>query len=136
MEFKLCYKTYSFKMNLAAMKQFKERTGLDLWFTLVAFLECYVENQHKPTLTLMRALFQKLDFETASEVLYCLIQQAEKSIEIEQLQDAMFRVGWRPVDAEDSEFRQPWPLVMVDIANQIDRQLQQAIDVKKKAPAG
>ena len=48
----------------------------------------------------------------------------------------MFRVGWRPVDAEDSEFRQPWPLVMVDIANQIDRQLQQAIDVKKKAPDG
>ncbi len=107
MELRLCYKTYPFKMNLAAMRQFKTKTNKDLWFTLVSFLETYIANQSKPTITLMRALYQCVDFETASEAFHALVKQGDSSIELEQIQDAMFRVGWRPVEDEDSEFIQP-----------------------------
>lgn len=137
MEFKLCYKTYPCKMNLDAMRQFKTKTGKDLWYTLISFLETYVENQEKPVLTLMKSLYNCVDFETASHILHVLAQQEDKSIEFEQIQDAMFRVGWRPVEDENSEFIQPYTVVLVDIANKIDAQFKEAIgDVKKKAQTG
>jgi hypothetical protein len=137
MELRLCYKTYPCKMNLAAMRQFKAKTNKDLWCTLITFLECYIMNQSKPTLTLMKALYQCVDFETASEAFHALIKQGESSIELEQIQDAMFRVGWRPCDEEDSEFIQPWPLVLFDVAQKIDAEFREALgDIKKKAPTG
>jgi len=124
-------------MNLDAMRQFKAKTGKDLWFTLVSFLESYIENQDKPTLTLMRSLYQCVDFETASEALHALVKQGDNSIELEQLQDAMFRAGWRPIEDENSEFIQPWPLVLFDLANQVDTEFKEALgDIKKKQPTG
>ncbi|HBU52206.1 hypothetical protein [Alteromonas australica] len=137
MELRLCYKTYPFKMNLAAMRQFKTKTNKDLWFTLVSFLETYIANQSKPTITLMRALYQCVDFETASEAFHALVKQGDSSIELEQIQDAMFRVGWRPVEDEDSEFIQPWPLILVDVANEIDQEFRATVsDIKKKEQTG
>lgn len=136
MDLKLCYKTYPFKMNLAAMKQFHERTDKDLWFTLIAYLECYIENQHKAPLSLMRALYQCVDFITAAEALHALIKAEESSVELEQIQDGMFRCGWRPSDKDDDEFVQPYTLVLVDVVMKIDKQMKNAIDVKKKAQTG
>jgi len=137
MQFKLCYKSYGWKMSLDAMKQFKSKTGKDLWFTLVSFLEAYIENEGKPVLTLMKSLYNCVDFETASQILHVLAQQEDKSIELEQIQDAMYRVGWRPVEDENSEFIQPYPIVLFDIAKQIDKQFKEALgDVKKKALTG
>lgn len=124
-------------MNLAAMRQFKAKTNKDLWCTLITFLECYIANQSKPTLTLMKALYQCVDFETASEAFHALIKQGDSAIELEQIQDAMFRVGWRPVEDEESDFIQPWPLVLFDAASQIDREFREALgDLKKKEPTG
>lgn len=137
MQLRLCYKTYPFKMNLAAMRQFKTKTNKDLWCTLVTFLECYIMNQSKPTLTFMKSLYQCVDFETASEAFHALIKQGDSSIELEQIQDAMFRVGWRPVEDEESDFIQPWPLVLFDAASQVDREFREALgDLKKKEPTG
>ena len=123
-------------MSLAAMRRFKTATGKDLWYTLVAFLECYVENNDQPVLTQMKSLYNCVDFELASHVLHTLAQEENKSIELEQIQDAMFRVGWRPVESEDSEFIQPYPMILVDIANQVDKQFSEVVDVKKKIPTG
>lgn len=124
-------------MNLDAMRQFKSKTGKDLWHTLISFLETYVENQEKPVLTLMKSLYSCVDFETASHIFHVLAQQEDKSIELEQIQDAMFRVGWRPVEDENSDFIQPYTVVLVDIANKIDLQFKESIgDVKKKALTG
>lgn len=136
MEFKLCYKNYPFKMSLSAMREFKNRTGKDLWFTLLSFLECYVSNMNAAPLTLMSKLAGCVDFETASEVFYCLVKGAESGIELEQIQDAMFRVGWRPVESNNSEFIEPYPLVLVGIATQIDTQFKNEIPVKKKEQIG
>lgn len=136
MHFKLCYKSYPFKMSLAAMREFKTNTGKDLWFTLLSYLECYVAHANEPTITLMAKLTACVDFDTASQALYSLVKAAEPGTELEQLQDGMFRVGWRPVEEEESEFIQPYPLVLVDIATQIDGQFKREIPLKKKEQTG
>lgn len=117
-------------MSLSAMKQFKSATGDDLWFTLIKVFETYLKHSDKPMLTLLRELYTCIDFEKASHVFHALIQAEDKSVELEQIQDAMFRVGWRPVDEEDSAKRQPYPLVLVQAAHLIDEQLTEVI--KKK----
>lgn len=85
----------------------------------------------------MRALYQCVDFETASEAFHALVKQGDSSIELEQIQDAMFRVGWRPVEDEDSDFIQPWPLILFDVANKIDQEFRATVsDIKKKEQTG
>lgn len=118
-------------MSLQAMREYKRATNKDLWFTLVSILEVYVANIDEPILSLLKALYNEVDFEDASHAIHALIRAEDKSIELEQVQDAMFRVGWRPVESEDSEFRQPYPIVLVQMAKMVDLQLSQEIDVKK-----
>lgn len=117
-------------MSLKAMRQFKTATGKDLWYVLIHAFETYLKHADKPVLTLLRELYGCVDFETASHALHCLIQAEDKTIELEQVQDAMMRVGWRPIEDEDSEMRQPYPLVLVQAAQLIDSQLTEVI--KKK----
>lgn len=132
MQVNLCYKTYPFKMSLQAMRDFKRATGKDLWYTLVNLLEVYFSNLDKPVLTLLKALYETVDFETASHAIHCLIKAEDKSIELEQIQDAMFRVGWRPIEDDDSEYRQPYPIVLVQMSKAVDEQLSDEVNVKKK----
>jgi hypothetical protein len=117
-------------MSLQAMKQFKAATGKDLWYVLIHVFETYLKHADKPVLTLLRELYSCIDFDTASHVLHALIQAEDKSIELDQVQDGMYRVGWRPVEEEDSGKRQPYPLVLVQAAQLIDGQLTEVI--KKK----
>ena len=128
----LCYKSYPIKMSLQAMKQFKTATGKDLWYVLIHVFETYLKNADKPVLTLLRELYSCIDFDTASHVLHALIQAEDKSIELEQIQDAMFRVGWRPIEDDDSEYRQPYPIVLVQMSKAVDEQLSDEVNVKKK----
>lgn len=121
-------------MSLSAMRQFKRDAGKDLWYTLVSFLECYALNSDDADLTLMRKLYAVVDFETASHVFHCLAKEEDSYIELEQIQDAMFRVGWRPNN--EDEFAQPWPLIMVQVATQIDKTFNEVIAVKKKEQTG
>ena len=118
-------------MSLQAMRDFKRATGQDLWFTLVNLLEVYFENLDKPVLTLLKSLYKTVDFDTASHAIHCMIKAEDSSIELEQIQDAMFRVGWRPVENEDSEFRQPYPIVLVQMSKAVDEQLADEVKVKK-----
>lgn len=121
-------------MSLDAMRQFKRETGKDLWFTLISFLDVFVRNQDESDLTLMRLLYETVDFETASHVFHCLAHAENSSLEVEQMQDAMFRVGWRP--NELGEQAQPWPLVMYKVAIDIDKAFSEVVSVKKKAQTG
>jgi len=124
----LCYKQYPIKMSLQAMREFKTATGKDLWYCLMLVFETYLKNSDKPVFTLLRELYGAVDFDTASQMFHALID--DKSIELEQVQDAMYRVGWRPVDEEYSEKRQPYPLVLVQAAQIVDAQMVEVI--KKK----
>ena len=119
-------------MSLGAMKQFKQATGKDLWFSLLQFLEVFYESTESKstTLTLCRRLYEVLDFETASLVFHSLINASGQKIPLIEIEDAMFRSGWLPTTRE-GEACEPWPLVMVSVAQECDKQLR---DVEPKKP--
>ena len=116
-------------MTLGAMKQFKEATGKDLWFSLLNFLEVWSLSDGEPTLTRMKKVYEVLDFDTAAKLFHALIKAENKSIPLEEIEDAMFKVGWLPSEREDN-MSHPWPLVLVTTAHDINNQFSE--DVKKK----
>lgn len=134
--FKLCGKEYQFKMSIGAMRQFKKKTDLDLWYTVVQILETYTMNMGESLITILERINSKVDYFTASEFLHTLAQQEEKTISLDEIQDGMFRVGIRPIEDENGDYIQPWPLVLVAVAQEIDKTLGEVIDVKKKQQTG
>ena len=127
---KLCYKEYQVKMSLGAMKQFKQATGKDLWCSLLLFLEAfYGHKKGDSTLSLCTSLYKVMDFETASHVFHSLINASGEKVSLDELEDAMFRVGWLP-STKDDDFGEPWPMIMVALASECDQQLK-AQEVKK-----
>ena len=122
-------------MSIAAMKQFKQATGKDLWFTLLSFQAEYQQLRltEQSTLGLMTKLFGLCDFFDAAECLHALIKGHEdnKSIPLQEIQDAMYRVGWMPSDRSD-DMSDPWPLVLVAAALEIDDQFKELQEPKKK----
>lgn len=126
----LCYKDYPIKMSFEAMRRFKAATDKDLWLLLISFFESYIESADKPTLTRMRLLYELCDFETASQVFKAIIDN--KEIPLEEIQNAMFLCGWTP-SYEAGEGQEPWPLVMVVAALEIDKTFKEAKHAKKKA---
>ena len=128
---KLCYKDYPIKMSLGAIKQFKQATGYDLWSTLLQFIDVFHATQGDTIIGRMKTLYDVCDFETGSHMFHALIQAEDKSIPLEEVQDAMFRVGWLPHERDD-DMSDPWALVAISAANEIDTQFKR-ITSKKKA---
>jgi len=128
---KLCYKEYSCKMSLGAMKQFKQATGKDLWCSLLQFMECYALSGEDSALVRIRKLYEVLDFETAAQLFHALIRAEDKSIPLEEVEDGMFKVGWLPSDRADN-MSEPWPLVLVLLSHEINKQFAlDAVEIKK-----
>jgi len=127
---KLCYKEYRFKMSLGAMKQFKEKTGKDLWFTLMSFYSVFLQTaQIKSTTERMRHLYSCCDFDTGAEAFHALMCAVDK-VGLDEIRDGMFRVGWLPSERPDS-MSEPWPLVMVEAFLVIDEQFKEIAQEKK-----
>ena len=118
-------------MSLGAMKEFKKATGLDLWFTLLQYIEVYSQTVGDSAISRMRKLYEIADLEVVSNVFYHLIREEDKSIPLAELQDAMFRVGWLPKD-DDDDLSKPFPLVMVALAYEVDSFFSD-LPLKKKA---
>lgn len=135
MRFTLCYKEYSFGMSLGAMKQFKDATGKDLWHTLLAFLDDWHASEGKSPLSRCRAVYGTVDFDTAAELIYCLVRSENKSIPLSEIEDAMFLVGWLPTDLDNSNVN-PYPLILVSIAHDINKMFASEVDKVKKSHAG
>ena len=128
---KLCYKEYPCKMSLGAMKQFKQATGKDLWCTLLQFMECYALSEGEATLLRMRKLYEVIDFETAAQLFHALIRAENKSIPLDEIEDAMFKVGWLPTE-RPGDMSEPWPFVLVPLAHEINKQFEtDAKELKK-----
>ena len=118
---KLGYKNYPTKMSLGAMKQFNKETGLDLWAVLLEFIEVYNDTVQKkvPLVTQLRRLYQICNLFVGAELIHALVRAEDKSIDIAEIQDAMAMVGWRP-STEDDDMSQPWALVVVSLAFEIE----------------
>ncbi len=129
MDLVLCYKSYPAKMSLGAMKHFRDETGLDLWCTLLQFIECFTLSGDEPTTTRLRKLQQIIDFHTAAKLIHSLVKFESNGVPLAEIEDAMFRCGWMPNDNDQTN---PWPLVIVSLAHKIDSQFT-ATAPKKKA---
>ena len=71
----------------------------------------------------------------AAKAIHCLVRQENKSISLDEIEDATFRVGWLPTD-DESGWIEPWPIVMVDIATQINKYYMDNIPTKKSVMSG
>jgi hypothetical protein len=127
--FKLCGKEYQSKMSLEAMKQFKQNTGKDLWCLLITMIEVFATTGEVSVLERMRLLYQACDFETASYAFHALC--TNNSVPLDEMQDGMFRVGWMPTERE-GDITEPWPLILVMLAYDIDKQFNQIPETDKK----
>ena len=127
---KLCYKEYGYKVTLSACKSFYEQTGTDLQHTLLMYLDACHQSAGQGLLERMATFHNVCSFDKAAKLIHCLIKQDDKSISIAEIEDAMFRVSWTPTD-QDSELCQPWPLVMLDIATQVNDYFAENLPKKK-----
>jgi hypothetical protein len=117
MLFKLCYKSYDFKPSLAAMKQFKDATGLDLWTTLIRYMGSF-SNSQSNGLSLADTLYELsniIGFVDSAQLFFCVAKQSSKSITIEEIEDAMFHAGMLKSD-RDSDMSEPYPFVLYQLA--------------------
>ena len=129
MTIKLCYKEYSYKLNLAACKSFYEQTEKDLNYTLLRFLDACRSSGSESTENRLTQLFGLESFSVVAKLLHCMIKQEQKDIPLAEIEDAMFRVGWMPTD-DDSDLCNPWPLVVVSVATEVS-DYYAALDKKK-----
>lgn len=127
---KLCYKEYDYKVNLAACKSFYEQTGTDLQHTLLLYLGACNKSMGQELIERMATFHNVCSFDKAAKLIHCLIKQKDTSIPLAEIEDAMFRVSWTPTD-QDSDLCQPWPLVMIDIATQINDYFADNLPKKK-----
>lgn len=127
---KLCYKTYEYKINLAACKYFHEKTGLDLQCTLMSFLQACRESEKMDYTDRLSVFHNVMSFKDAAILFYSLIKQENDSVPLAEIEDSMFRVSWIASKADDADLCQPWPLVIVDLATQIS-QYYSELDKKK-----
>ena len=133
MEFTLCYKSYPFKMSLGAMKQFQERTGKDLWSTLLMFLDEWMKSD---TSMLARCAntSRVIGFDDAAEMLHALVKAEDKSIPLDEIRDGMFKVGWIPSDVENRNV-DPYTSILFNVANQINTAFSERVEAEKKLHA-
>ncbi|MBL4941127.1 MAG: hypothetical protein JKY81_05620 [Colwellia sp.] len=118
MEIKLCFKTYSCKLNLAACKSFHEQTGKDLNYLLMCYLDLFRQNAALGTTERLKEAFGMESFDVVAKLFHCLIVQEDKSIPLAEIEDGMFRVGWMPTDM-DTDMCEPWAMVITQLANDV-----------------
>lgn len=127
---KLCYKEYDYKLTLGAIKGFKKDTGEDILFILSKLLEVWQESIGASQRSRINQLYSVCDFELSAYAFYHLIKSKQDSIPLIEIEDAMFRVGVVPNNVDD-EYCVPWPVVLVDLAYNIEQDFLAEMPAKK-----
>jgi hypothetical protein len=117
MDFKLFYKSYDYKPSLAAIKQFKEATGLDLWASLIKYMVCFTESRSSGDSIgdMIHKLSNVLDFVQSAQLFYCLAKQSNSKLNVDEIEDAMFHAGILP-NSEETGLCEPYPIILYNIA--------------------
>lgn len=130
MEIKLCYKSYPVKMSLEACKSFTDKTGLDLQTVLQDYIAA-CEAVTATTVIGKCAEFAKIHPRSiACEALHSLINGACDGVSLDEIQDATYRVSW-PLSNRPDDLSEPWPIVMIEMAVQINKYFNENVPVKK-----
>ncbi len=135
MEFKLFYKSYSYKPCLRAIKEFKESTGLDLWATLTEYVGVFAKCRQDGVSVseTMSRLAKVVSFVESAQLFYCLAKQ-ESSVSIDEIEDAMFHAGILPSEREH-DMGEPYPFVLYLVAAEIQEYHAQLTKNAKKPEA-
>jgi hypothetical protein len=127
---KLCFKEYDWKLNLKACKVFYEQTGHDLQTVFMDYIVACAKTDGYGALEKMAYFSRLYSREIASKALHSIIYQENKNIPLAEIEDATFRVSWMPVECE-GEVMEPWPMVMLEVAMQINDYFMEGNTVKK-----
>ena len=130
MKVSLCYKEYSFKINLKACKEFYDLTGLDLQTVFLSYICASVDSQEMSISHRLLHFSKLYSRDIACKALYCVIKQGEDGVSLEEIQDATFRVSWIPSERQDDQ-SEPWPIVMLMAALEINDYFSKELGVKK-----
>lgn len=138
---KLCYKSYDWKISNGACRSFKEKTGKDLMGVFAAYIVASINLKNDISTfercEVFRDVHEAVDdgdvaFDIASKALHCVISASDTSISLEEIVDAMYRVSWTVSDRPD-DLSEPWPVVMLDVALQLNTYMCENLPLKKKA---
>jgi len=128
MDFKLCYKSYPFKVTWAAKREFKRETGRGLWSTIQGILPIMANSKELSVSDRMQKVSEYIDEVDGTILLWILAKQSNSTLQLSEIADAVERVGWRPIGGD--EFAQPYTYVLYDILHTIDR----AYEIEAKQP--
>tara|TARA_R110000851_G_scaffold330956_1_gene504425 strand:+ start:108 stop:512 length:405 start_codon:yes stop_codon:yes gene_type:complete len=132
---KLCFKEYDIKFSLEASKSFRKSTGEDLAFVLSRLLECWRESKGLNYRQRINDTYSVCDFELAASVFFYLIRGSGKNVDMQEIEDAMFRVGIFPNDI-DNEWCLPWPVILRKVAEDIEKDFYEDLPRKKSDIVG
>ena len=126
-------------MTLSGMRYFKSKTGKDLWATLLLAMETWTLSRNDLQITRMRKMYDAIDFETGCHLIKAIADTEDKRYPLEEIEDAMNRVGWLPVSENELEkhgidpvWVNPWPIAIVEAAVQINDQFEEISKTNKK----
>ena len=129
---KLAYIEYPYKISIGAIKQFYDKTGLDLDNILYEYLLAYREIPEDADVIKQTALMGRVcSTVNAAELFHAIFQAENSCVSLAEIQDAMCRVSGR-YNPDDDECSHPWPLVMVKLAYEVDDYKYNNIDTCKK----
>lgn len=130
---KLCYKKYKWKISQGACRSFKEKTNKDLFGFFASYITASLSLPDMISDFEQCEVFRNLhDRDDACQALHCIISEASDGIPIEEIEDATYRVSWMPTDRPDS-LSEPWPMVMREVAFEINEYMNKNMPLKKKA---
>ena len=129
---KLAHIDYKYKVSIGAIKQFFDKTGLDLDGTLYEYLLAYREIPEGSDDIKVTALMKRVCPTVHAAELFHAIFQAENScVSLAEVQDGMAMVSGRH-NPKATGYSHPWPLVLVKLAYEADEYKFKNIDPGKK----
>jgi hypothetical protein len=130
MEIHLAYKKYPYKLTLNSCKVFFEQTGLDLQTVFLKYISEAANNRESSIADRLICFSELYSRDIACKAIHCMIKEVDKSIPIAEIEDATFRVGWMASDRDD-DLSEPWAMVMVTTALQVNDYFMDNLNVKK-----
>lgn len=127
---KLCYKEYPFKISQKACKKFFEMTGLDLQTVFMKYISACVDTTGLDVTKRLIQFSELYSRDVACKALHCMIKEEDTSIPLAEIEDGTFRVSWIE-SKRDDDLSEPWPLVMLDVALQINTYFTENLNIKK-----
>ena len=117
-------------MSLKACKVFFDQTGLDLQTVLMKYIVACANTKELSPMGRLVHFSELYTRDIAARALHALISQECDGIPINEIDDATYRVGWAISEREDN-LSEPWPIVMLQVALEINDYFGEAANVKK-----